>query len=292
MIPGLTADALGPSIVSLNTNKSSSSSSSSSTTPPPPQSVAVYSGHPFNPASCSRCLLHYGQALLRDNEVLLTSSLSWPTDIAPAEAENDTHWQMLWLAVDRTRTVSKQNDLDFAGLYARDRDVLLSRADEEEAPAGYCDNLFDYWPDVQHPVGYHPSTACSADATHTRGFDTWMLRDEAGNDMIDPVRMRNMPLVSQVFGAAHLVCDAHAYAAPCHRLNPFYMQSRWDAKAHADPDVPTEAEQKTVGRISECRISIQSTSVPLGFIGCSIKIVSINLILLLERTFSSSEVCC
>ncbi len=66
-------------------------------------------------------------------------------------------------------------------------------------------DLFDYWPDVQHPVGYHPSTACSADATHTR----------------------NMPTASQVFGAAHLVCDAHAYAAPGHRLNPFYMQSRW-----------------------------------------------------------------
>jgi hypothetical protein len=203
----------------------------------------------FNPASCSRGRLHDGRAMLRDNEVLLTSSLSWPTDITSAELDNNTHWQMLRLAVERTRTVSKQNDLDFAGLCAHARDLLLSRADKEEAPAGYCDNLFDYWPDVQHPVGYHPSTACSADATHTRGFDAWMLRDEAGNSMIDPVRIRNMTLVSQVFGEAHLVCDAHAYAAPGHRLNPFYMQSRWDAKAHADPAVPTEAEQKTVGEM-------------------------------------------
>jgi hypothetical protein len=55
-----------------------------------------------------------------------------------------------------------------------------------------------------------------------------------------------MTLASQVFGAAHLACDAHAYAAPGHRLNPYYMQSRWDAQAHADPAMPTPAEAKTV----------------------------------------------
>jgi hypothetical protein len=88
----------------------------------------------------------------------------------------------------------------------------------------YCDDLFDYWPDVQHPVGYHPSTACSADASRTRGFDA----------------------ASQVFGSAHLACDAHAYAAPGHRLNPYYMQSRWDAQAHEDLAMPTPAEAKTV----------------------------------------------
>jgi hypothetical protein len=82
--------------------------------------------------------------------------------------------------------------------------------------------------------------------------------------MIDPVRMRNMTLVSQVFDDAHLVCDAHAYADPGHRLNPFYMQSRWDAKAHADPAVPTEAEQKTVGEMPTWGVqSFNQTDTPL-----------------------------
>jgi hypothetical protein len=124
--------------------------------------------------------------------------------------------------------------------------VLLARADDEGTPRGYCDDLFDYWPDAQHPVGYHPSTACSADASRTRGFDAWMSRNASGHALLDPVRMRNMMLVSQVFGAAHLVCDAHAYAAPGHCLNPYYMQSRWDEQAHADPAMPAAAEAKTV----------------------------------------------
>jgi len=53
--------------------------------------------------------------------------------------------------------------------------------------------------------------------------------------------MRNMTAASQVFGAANLVCDAHTYAAPGHRLNPYYMQSKWNLKAPADPSIPRRA---------------------------------------------------
>jgi hypothetical protein len=127
-----------------------------------------------------------------------------------------------WLqrALVQARAVSKLEDVDFGSLFERSRAELLGRADEEAAPPSYCDDLFDYWPDVQHPVWYHPSTACRADASRTRGFDAWMSRNASGHALMDPVRMRNMTMASQVFGAAHLACDAHAYAAPGHRLNP------------------------------------------------------------------------
>jgi hypothetical protein len=66
---------------------------------------------------------------------------------------------------------SKLEDVDFGSLFERSRAELLGRADEEEVPHRYSDNLFDYWPNVKHPVGYHPSTACCADDSRTRSFD-------------------------------------------------------------------------------------------------------------------------
>ncbi len=50
----------------------------------------------------------------------------------------------------------------------------------------------------------------------------------------------------QAFGAAHLVCDAHAYAAPGVELNPYYMRTRWNADARADPAVPRAAPRVEV----------------------------------------------
>jgi hypothetical protein len=51
----------------------------------------------------------------------------------------------------------------------------------------------------------------------------------------------------QAFGAAHLVCDAHAYAAPGVELNPYYMRTRWNRDARADPAVPRAAPPLGVG---------------------------------------------
>jgi hypothetical protein len=146
------------------------------------------------------------------DDVLLTSSLSLPADIEPAETVNDSHWTVLRVVLAQAYTVSKLEDVDFDSIFAHSAAVLLARADDEDTPRGYCDDLFDYWPDEQHPVGYHPSTACIADASRMRCFDSWMSRNASGHALIDPVRMRNMTIASQVFGPAHLVCDTHAYA--------------------------------------------------------------------------------
>jgi hypothetical protein len=205
---------------------------------------------PFDPSACARGRLVDGSVLLDGgaaaHESLLTSSLSWPADILPGEVDNDTHWQNLRAALSPLRRASKVDTVNFNALFSVAADVLIARADEETEPYSYCDDLLDYWPDVQHPVGYHPSTACTAEESRTRGFASWMSRDAHGRTLIDPVRMRNMTLASQVFGAAHLVCDAHAYAAPGHRLNPYFMESRWDSQAHADPTIPAPAAARNV----------------------------------------------
>ena len=63
----------------------------------------------------------------------------------------------------------------------------------------YCDDLHDYWPsDAQHPLGYHPTSACDKKHTNTRGFVAWMTADADGNNFIDPVRAQNATTASQV----------------------------------------------------------------------------------------------
>jgi hypothetical protein len=205
---------------------------------------------PFHAENCTLGLLVDGRKLLSTDEVLLTSSLQWPTELAAAETDNATHYESLQIALQHAHSVSKIQDVDFESLFTHTRTVLLARPDEESVPHTYCDDLLDYWPDVQHPVGYHPTTACSANETNTRGFDAWMSRDEEGTTMVDPVRMRNMTQASQVFGASHLVCDAHAYAAPGHALNPYWMQSKWNPMSEADPAMPWDAPEVDVTEMS------------------------------------------
>jgi hypothetical protein len=141
---------------------------------------------------------------------------------------------------------SKFDNVALAGVFDRAKQELLMRSDLESVPHSYCDDLFDYWPDVQHPVGYHATTACTAQETRIRGFNSWMSRSVDGTPLVDPMRMRNDSCASQVFGGAHLVCDAYAYSAPGHKLNPFYMQSKWKPESTADPAIPLPAPSVTL----------------------------------------------
>jgi len=53
------------------------------------------------------------------DDVLLTSSLSLPADIQPAEAANDTHWTALRAVLAQAHAVSKLGDVDFDSIFAR-----------------------------------------------------------------------------------------------------------------------------------------------------------------------------
>jgi hypothetical protein len=198
----------------------------------------------FHPKTCEAGKIVDGRRLFADHagtENLLTNSLHWPSTILAGEARDYEHEQQLLDALQGALAVAK-HDVDLSAVFHSATGLLLQREDEEKVPKSYCDDLLDYWPDVQHPVGYHPTSACSASETHTRGFSSWMSETPNGHDtLIEPVRMRNMTVASQVFGAAHLVCDAQAYATPAHRLNPYYMQSKWSQQASADPSIPRSA---------------------------------------------------
>jgi hypothetical protein len=195
----------------------------------------------FEPSQCSAGVIFGGEHLLASDEGLLTSSLLWPVSVPLGETQNDTQWETVLQELKTAHQFSKFDRVALGGVFARAKQRLLERADKESMPHSYCDDLLDYWPDVQHPVGYHATTACTAAETHVRGFAAWMSRSEDGTPLIDPMRMRNASHASQVFGAGHLVCDAYAYSAPGHKLNPFYMQSKWKPESTADPAVPRQA---------------------------------------------------
>jgi hypothetical protein len=201
---------------------------------------------PFSASECLSGVIVDGQSILASEEGLLTSSLFWPLSVPLGETKNGTQWDMVVQELKTAHQYSKFDNVAMAGVFDRAKQELLTRSDPETVPHSYCDDLLDYWPDVQHPVGYHPTTACTAAETRIRGFDSWMSRSVDGTPLIDPMRMRNASYTSQVFGAGHLVCDAYAYSAPGHHLNPFYMQSKWKPQSTADPAIPLQAPMVTL----------------------------------------------
>jgi hypothetical protein len=67
--------------------------------------------HPFRQAECAAGRLVDGRRLLAldpqlADEVLFTSSLQCPAEIAPAEAENASHWDSLRLSLQTGRAAS------------------------------------------------------------------------------------------------------------------------------------------------------------------------------------------
>jgi hypothetical protein len=134
----------------------------------------------------------------------------------------------------QAQSVLKLEDLDFDSLFERSKAELLGRADEEELPHSYGDNLFDHWPNVKHPVGYHPTCACTRARTNMRGFTSWMSSGDDYAWSIDPSRVRNMTQFSSAFGSSHLVCDAAVYGVG-YEMNNLQMQSKWNPNARADP---------------------------------------------------------
>jgi hypothetical protein len=169
------------------------------------------------------------------------ASLHWPTSVWPpssAAQQSLDAFLMKLKGVDSTRLTLHADMFAFVRQQA-------SR-DEGVAPEAFCDDLIDYMDaDAQHPVGYHPTSACVRAETNTRGFDAWMgrVQDSTHSYSIDPVRMRNMSLFSTSFGAAHLTCDAVAYSATGAELNPLRMQSKWSAAARADASMPVFADR-------------------------------------------------
>jgi hypothetical protein len=119
-------------------------------------------------------------------------------------------------------------------------EYVLAQANKEEGgtPDAFCDDTLDYLHrDARHPVGYHPTCACTRERTNMRGFTSWMSSGDDYAWSIDPTRVRNMTQFSSVFGSSHLVCDAAVYGVG-YEMNNLQMQSKWNPNARADPAVP------------------------------------------------------
>ena len=125
---------------------------------------------PFKPLQCSAGALVDGRRILASEESVLTSSLLWPLSVPLCEAANEIQWESVRRELDTAYRFANFDTVALASVFDRAKQELLARPDTESVPHASCDDLSDYWPDVQHPVGYHPTSACTAADTHTRGF--------------------------------------------------------------------------------------------------------------------------
>ena len=174
------------------------------------------------------------------DEATILYSMNWPDKIPANEAFSHKELDSLLLQIQNNAHLVTFND---TAMLARMADLIVQRKtnDETAPPHAHCDDLLDYLDsEAQHPVGYHPTTACKRTETNMRGFDSWMSAPVDGERAwaVDPLRLRNMTQYSTSFGYAHLVCDAAAYGAFDHQLNAFDSESRWDQNVAADPAVP------------------------------------------------------
>jgi hypothetical protein len=198
----------------------------------------------FSPGTCTRGRVGDARAVAGGDPHFLLSSMQWPARIDGGESRSADDWESLRDSL--VLLESRPPEHNSTALYERAHAWLLRTLESAETTEttevhAYCDDLHDYWPDAQHPVGYHPTTACRRNETATRGFSAWMSRDGENKTFVDPVRLRDATRASQAFGAGHMVCDAHAYAAPGVDLNPYYVRSRWKGDSTADPAVPRAA---------------------------------------------------
>tara|TARA_B100001540_G_scaffold284144_1_gene276205 strand:- start:10377 stop:28151 length:17775 start_codon:yes stop_codon:yes gene_type:complete len=191
--------------------------------------------------------LSFNPRQFSQNAAVKLHSMHWPNKILEEETvdqNTDSIDTALEVIRDRLRTVTFESEQ----LHRAIQDIIVNHDQaqtEGNSPDAFCDDLTDYFDGTaQHPVGYHPTSACNHSKTHLRGFDAWMYQNvsfeegvEAGWT-VDQTRLRNMTLYSTTYGTSHLVCDAAVYGAYGHQLNPFYLNTRWDENAKADPAVP------------------------------------------------------
>ena len=200
----------------------------------------------FAKSSCVRGKMNFNPTKHVTDESVRLYSMHWPAEILYAEVPtNDKTQAHADLQRELLLVKEELRDLGFVSqdIYNDMMNVALQADEgltETTAPQSNCDDLLDYFDaDAQHPVGYHPTCACLKSKSNMRGFDSWMSAPVDGTAWaVDPLRHRNMTDFSTTYGFAHMVCDASVYGVFEHQLNPFYLSSRWDREASADPSVP------------------------------------------------------
>lgn len=197
----------------------------------------------YDPCACSStCELTANcQPIVHVSDpVLKLSSLQYPDEISLEEGGDANMIQLLERLRQERALYGPPSEL--RSKLAAETIAADQGGNEGVPPDAWCDDLFDYWPeDAQHPIGYHPTSACARDQTRLRGFVNWMSATPEGNWAVDPIRQRNATAASVEFGAAHLVCDALALLSRREQLADLFVNSRWDPNARADPAMPRKA---------------------------------------------------
>ena len=198
----------------------------------------------FSPEACPA-----GVVLMPPSSAFDMASLHWPRTAWPDKATQ--------ALLDHVHANQSVHGIPFV-LDDEMIAYVLAQASKEEGgtPDAFCDDTLDYLhPEARHPVGYHPTCACTRARTNMRGFTSWMSSGDDYAWSIDPARVRNMTQFSSAFGSSHLVCDAAVYGAG-HEMSSLQMQSKWNPNARADPAVPippdyaSEASMSEVGSMS------------------------------------------
>lgn len=198
----------------------------------------------FSPHSCAS-----GVILMPPSTAFDMASLHWPTVAWP-----DADTQEL---LDHVHANQSVHGIPFV-LDDEMMEYVMAQAHKTEGgtPDAFCDDTLDYMhPEARHPVGYHPTCACTRARTNMRGFTSWMSSGGEYAWSVDPNRVRNMSQFSSAFGSSHLVCDAAVYGVGF-EMNSLQMQSKWNPNARADPAVPippdfaSEASMSSVGSMS------------------------------------------
>jgi hypothetical protein len=198
----------------------------------------------FSPRSCDEGLI-----LMPPSTAFDMASLHWPTLAWPDKGTQEL--------LDHVHANQSVHGIPFV-LNDEMMEYVVAQANKKEGgtPDAFCDDSLDYLhPEARHPVGYHPTCACTRARTNMRGFTSWMSSGDDYAWSIDPTRVRNMTQFSSAFGSSHLVCDAAVYGVG-YEMNNLQMQSKWNANARADPAVPippdfaSEASMSSVGAMS------------------------------------------
>lgn len=198
----------------------------------------------FSPHACTS-----GVILMPPSTAFDMASLHWPTLAWPDEGIQEL--------LDHVHANQTVYGIPFV-LDDEMMEYVVTQAHKLEggAPDAFCDDTLDYLhPEARHPVGYHPTCACTRTRTNMRGFTSWMSSGDEYAWSIDPTRVRNMSQFSSAFGSSHLVCDASVYGVGF-EMNNLQMQSKWNPNARADPAVPippdfaSEASMSFVGTMS------------------------------------------
>ena len=214
----------------------------------------------FAKSNCAEGKLAFNPSSAVADEATRLYSMNWPQHIPANEVADGLHEDLDTL-LRQIQTNARLVTFNDTTMLASMAALIVDRETRNETtpPHAHCDDLLDYLDsEAQHPVGYHPTRACTRAETNMRGFDSWMSSPVDGLSAwsVDPLRLRNMTQYSTSFGYAHLVCDAAAYGAYDHQLNAFDSQSRWNPTAPADPAVPRrpqpvpEADMNVYGETS------------------------------------------